>query len=125
MVCLDTSVLIDYLKGDKGIINLVKSYAEEDTIATTAVTEYELLKHRDEIKRGLAQELLSSIEIYAFDRKAAEESSKIYRDLRMQGKEINENDILIAGIALSNNEFLVTRDADFSNIAEPGRIRIV
>ena len=84
-----------------------------------------MLKHSDKIKRELATELLSTMKIYYFDEGAAEESSKIYRSLKAEGKMINENDILIAGIIISNNESLITRDEGFKNIKESNRISIV
>lgn len=125
MVCLDTSILIDYLKGDTGIVALIASYAKEEKLSTTAISEYELLRHPDKLKRELAQELLSSMKIYYFDRDAASESSKIYRTLKAEGNKINENDILIAGIVLSNNELLITRDDGFRHIGEASRIRVI
>lgn len=125
MVCLDTSILIDYLKGDVGVVNLVTSYAKEGKLSTTTISEYEMLRHPDKLKREAAQELLSGMKVYYFDRTAAERASKIYRDLKIQGKPINENDILIAGIALSNNEFLLTRDEGFSQIGEKDRIKVI
>lgn len=125
MVCLDTSVLIDYLKGDQGIVALVASYVKEEKLSTTAVSEYELLRHPDKLKRDVAQELLSTMKIYDFDRDAADESSRIYRRLNEEGSKINENDILIAGIALANKELLLTRDNGFNRIGEKSRIRVL
>ncbi len=125
MVCFDTSILIDYLKGDEGIVELIKAYAKDEKISTTAITEYELLKHPDRIKRDVAMELISSMEVHSFDTDAAVESAKIYQDLKARGKMINENDILIAGISESNKELLITRDTGFSDISESGRVRIV
>lgn len=125
MVCLDTGILIDYLKGDSGIVELVKSFAEKETISTTTITEYELLRHQDKIKRDLANEFLSSIKIYYFDREAAQESSRIYYNLRSKGTLINENDILIAGISFANKELLITRDNDFNAVGEMDKIRVI
>jgi len=125
MVCLDTSILIDYLKGDDKIVKLVISLAKEEKLATTVITEYELLKHHDKIKKEAAQELLSNLKIYSLDREAITESLRVYHSLRDKGKLINENDIFIAGIVLSENELLITRDSDFSKIGEEGRIRVI
>ena len=125
MVCLDTSILIDYLKGETGVVALVSSYSEKETLSTTVITEYELLRHPDKLKRDLAQELLATMKIYHFDREAAAESSRIYRNLKEKGNKVNENDILIAGISLSNKELLITRDGDFKYIGETSRIRVL
>ena len=125
MVCLDTSILIDYLKGERGVVALVASYSKEETLSTTVISEYELLRHPDKLKRDLAQEFLATMKIYYFDREAAAESSRIYRNLKAEGNEVNENDILIAGISLSNKELLITRDGDFKHIGETSRIRVL
>jgi predicted nucleic acid-binding protein len=37
---------------------------------------------------------------------------------------INENDLLIAGISLANNEILLTRDKKFANVDDE-RIKII
>lgn len=116
LVCLDTSIIIDYLDGEKKIIELVDSYKLKEKISTTTITEYELLKHKNKIKRGLAEDVLDSIQIYTFNRASALEASKIFEKLRSLGKMINENDILIAGIAIANNELLITRDEKFNYI---------
>lgn len=116
MVCLDTSIVIAYLRGDNGIINLVNSYNNKEKIAITVITEYELLKHRDVIKRDLANKFMDSVKIYLFDRDSARKSSDIFIELKEKGKMANENDILIAGIAFANSEKLVTKDRHFKNI---------
>ena len=38
-----------------------------------------------------------------------------YKKLKTKGKIVNELDILIAGIAVANNETLITEDKDFLN----------
>lgn len=124
LVCLDTSVIIDYLGGEKRAIALVDSYKLKERICTTTITEYELLRHKDKIKRGLAEDVLDSMQIYTFDRASALEASKIFENLRDLGKMINENDILIAGIAIANNELLITRDEGFNHIKN-GRILVL
>ena len=78
--------------------------------------EYELYKHKSELKRETAILMLDDMEVYDFDREAAKEASAIFNSLRAKGKLINENDILIAAIALSRNEVLITSDKDFKEI---------
>ena len=50
------------------------------------------------------------------DHTSAARSAKIYRRLRNSGNLINENDILIAGIALNNDNKFITLDSDFTQI---------
>ena len=124
MVCLDTSVIIDFISGDKKIIELVNSYALKEAISITAITEYELLKHKDQIKREIAEEVANSMQIYPFNRASAAEAARLFERLSRVGNMVNENDILIAGISMANNELLITRDAGFGNM-DSERIRII
>jgi tRNA(fMet)-specific endonuclease VapC len=124
MTFIDTSVVIAFLAGDEKVVVLVKEFAEKEDIKTTAITEYELLKHKNALKRQLAEEFLSEITICSFDRASARKSASLYEKLREAGKMINENDLLIAGISLANDEVLLTRDQKFSNLGEAG-IKIV
>jgi len=59
---------------------------------------------------------LSAVSVCSFDRPAARKAALIYKRLREAGKMISENDLLIAGISLANDEVLLTRDQKFGNI---------
>ena len=113
---MDTSVIIDFLNGEKKITELINSYALREIISVTTITEYELLKHKDKIKREIAEGVINSMQLYNFDRKSAAEAARIFERLNSIGKMINQNDIFIAGIALANNELLITRDEKFNYI---------
>ena len=124
MVFLDTNVIVDFLAGDEQIVSLLNKLAEKEEIKTTTITEYELLKHKNRLKKQLAEDFLSEITIYPFDRAAARKSAFLFLKLKESGKMINENDLLIAGISLANDEVLLTRDQKFSNLGE-ANIKIV
>lgn len=53
MTLIDTSVIIDFIAGEKKIVNLIQELAEAEEIKTTSITEYELLKHKTKLKRQL------------------------------------------------------------------------
>ncbi|MGI0134900.1 MAG: type II toxin-antitoxin system VapC family toxin [Candidatus Micrarchaeaceae archaeon] len=114
MACLDTNVIIDFLNGDERIREIVNRYAAEWPISTTAVNEFELLKYGKD--RDRVNYVLSRFTVYPFDRASADSSALLFLKLRALGKMINENDILIAGIAAANSEILVTRDGGFKNV---------
>jgi predicted nucleic acid-binding protein len=120
MSCLDTSVIIGILKGDLRIRDFVVSHSKNGMVSTTSITEYELLRHSDMIKKDAAQQLLSKLAIYPFDSKAASKAAAIYAYLKGKGTMINENDIMIAAIALANGEALITKDKDFEQINSGG-----
>lgn len=116
MICLDTGILIEILKGNPEIKLKLQEYTDEEELAATSISEYELLKYNDEIKRSAATLLLDNLKIYDFDRAAAVKSSEIFNKLRQNGRLINEADILIAGIVLSKKGILITKDKDFKEI---------
>ena len=116
MLFLDTSVTIDFVSGDEKIIALIKELAQKEEIKTATITEYELLKHKIELKRQVAENFLSAIVICLFDRASAGKAALLFEKLSKAGKMINENDLLIAGISLANDDVLYTRDRKFSMI---------
>ena len=117
MTFIDTSVIIDFLAGDEKIVSIIKELAQKEEIKTTTITEYELLKHKNEYKKEVAEKFLSAIMVCPFDRNSAREAALLFEKLSKNGKMINENDLLIAGISLANNEALLTRDKKFANIS--------
>ena len=124
MTFLDTSVIIDFLVGDEKIVALVKELSEQQDIKTTTITEYELLRHKAKIRRNAAERFLSGAIVYPFDRSSARAAASLFETLSRAGKMINENDLLIAGIALANSEVLLTRDQKFGFIRDEN-IKIV
>ena len=116
MTFIDTSVIIDFLAGDEKIVSLVKELSEKEIIKTTTITEYELLKHKTELKRQVAEKFLSAITVCPFDRSSARKAALLFEKLSKAGRMINENDLLIAGISLANDELLLTRDQKFGAI---------
>ncbi len=108
---LDTSILIDVLIDKDSMQQKLEKIGEKAT--TTAVNRYELLRgSRDE----KAFALLEKMNVYQFDANAADACAHVYKGLQKKGRLINELDVLIASIAISHNETLVTRDGDFKSV---------
>ena len=124
MTFLDTSVIIDFLAGDQKIVAIVKEILTKEDVRTTTITEYELLRHKDRIRKQAAERFLSGATVYSFDRAAAKEAANLFQELQETGRMINENDLLIAGIALAYGEVLLTRDRKLAS-AGKDNIRIV
>ena len=61
-------------------------------------------------------ELLKSLEILELDEECAKESGVIESELARRGLPIQSTDVMIAGIAKTHHEKLVTRDAHFARI---------
>jgi predicted nucleic acid-binding protein len=63
--------------------------------------------------------------IYPFSVKEADLASEIYLKLSSAGKMKSEIDILIASIAKSNDEVLVTFDKDLYDISKVADLKVV
>ena len=119
---LDTDILIALLKGETDANKAMQGLEEKsDRVATTIITAYELLKGAylsSKPKDNLAevQKLLSNIEVLDLTLQACEEASKIYRALRKAGYLTGEFDVLIAAIARTYDETIMTRDEHFAFI---------
>ena len=116
MTVLDTSVIIAFLAGDEKVVAFVKELDRTEHLKTTTITEYELLKHKNALKKHLAEEFLSEITVCPFDSASARKAASVYERLKETGKMINENDLLIVGISLANDEILLTRDQKVGSI---------
>jgi tRNA(fMet)-specific endonuclease VapC len=121
---LDTSVIIDFLAGNQRIVAIVKQILDKEDIKTTTITEYELLRHRTKIKKQAAERFLSGVIVCSFDREAAKKAAMLFEELQDSGRMVNENDLLIAGIALAHDEVLLTRDQKLAGIGKD-KIRTV
>jgi tRNA(fMet)-specific endonuclease VapC len=115
MVIFDSSIIIDVLRKKKSAKDLIESYAEKERIAITVISKYEILRGTTEKDTGLVSGLLSQFVIYDFEDSVVREAVKAHKKLAEKGKMVNELDILIAGIAVANNEMLITKDKDFLN----------
>ncbi|MFB3888806.1 MAG: type II toxin-antitoxin system VapC family toxin [Candidatus Bathyarchaeia archaeon] len=119
---LDTDLLIALMQGKKDANKTMQCLEEKnDRIATTVISAYELFKGADissKPERNLTKtkNLLSSIEILGLTLQACQEASDIYREMRSGGCLIGEFDVLIAAIAKTNCEAILTRDKHFKNV---------
>lgn len=125
MACLDTTFLIDLLRGNEKV-RLIKEKidksSESVTIASPSIME--IVKglrignvRKDEEKR--VNELVSSLTILNLDKDSAIKAGIIESDLITKGEIIDLEDIMIAAIAINNNEKLITNNLKhFSKIKE-------
>ena len=109
LICLDTSILIDYYrKKDKSKSLFFKLTERYSLFAVSSVTEYELYLGNSEEQNIFWNKFFSQITILPFDTKAAKIAAGIYKQLKAKNKLIEVPDILIAGTAMQNNLVLAT-----------------
>lgn len=107
----DSDVLIDMLRGHEPSASAVRAAIDDGTLATTAVTAFELLSGARTLEQvRLMSELLALLPIVGLDDRASEAAAAARRELERRGETIGMADYLIAGICLSRSATLVTRN---------------
>jgi predicted nucleic acid-binding protein len=113
--------MIPFLKGTPEAVNRVREISNKDQVVITAITAYELLKgarlsSKPEENTENVKKAISNMQVLDFSQEASEEASNIFCELKESGKMISEFDILIAAIAKTNGEAILTRDLHFKFI---------
>lgn len=123
-VILDTDTLSFFFKGKQNVINKIDNYLKEfGYVNISIVTYYEILNGLlyHDAKKQLVRflEFVKYNKIISLTVLAADKSAKIYANLRKTGNVISHNDVLIAGIAITNDLILITNNiSHFSRIKE-------
>jgi tRNA(fMet)-specific endonuclease VapC len=111
MIILDTTACIDYLNGSEEIKETLSTI--EELFHITSITIYEINIGLERTKRKISSkrynelykiwtEFVSGMEIFSLGFKEAEKAAEIYDSLESKGIRIDDNDVLIIGIMLSN-----------------------
>jgi tRNA(fMet)-specific endonuclease VapC len=114
MVCFDTDFLIAYLQNDSDAIKKLEELqaADNATAITTTINAAELWKgaYRSKTEKEIAKvkRLLDSLELITLDRGSARMAGEL--DTAIRASPIGESDLLIASIALTNKQALITRN---------------
>lgn len=122
MYCVDTSLIIDILRGDKKLALKLQNLLRIHDVYISVITLCELYKgayaHENSIiKTSDVKNIISSFELLSFNEKVCEEFGKMYAKLKKTGKIIPELDLLIASLIKANNLILATRDnKHFKNV---------
>ncbi|MFO7836647.1 MAG: type II toxin-antitoxin system VapC family toxin [Candidatus Thorarchaeota archaeon] len=113
---LDTSFIIDLLRGEKPAIDKIKEL-EAASIATniSAPSVFELfvgvaLTTKPQSEKRRITEILDSWATMPLDTESAGLGGRIHGQLIREGQMIDPEDSMTAGIALHNNETLLTKN---------------
>lgn len=115
-ICVDTEILIDYLKRKEPGSSAYKRWRSKASIAITSITAYELLVGaRGSLqKENRYEEAKSLIEqqdrVLSFDKKSAEKASELGAELRRNGKGLEIRDLFNASICITEVIPLLTRN---------------
>lgn len=126
MVCLETTFLIDVLRGrTKTVAHLRQLVNSSDTVTLAAPTLFEVMEgvclSRTKRERNQIQEVLQHVTVLPLDRETAWRAAELSAQLIEEGQTIGQMDTLIAAIAMHHNESMLTRNVKtFSRI--PGLV---
>jgi tRNA(fMet)-specific endonuclease VapC len=117
MVCLDTSFLIALIRRDHEAEKKLEAYlAAEAELSTTPITACELFKgayrsgRNENVTR--VRKSLAYLQILDFSIDACERYGKLVNELHLKGTPIGDADTMIASIALTCGEILLTSDME-------------
>ena len=119
---VDTSFILDFLKDIEEAKSKIKQLVKEnEPISIAAPTIFELWTGVEALNKGdyeknQIEQIIASQTIYGLDEESAEIAGKINGKLIRKGLTINPADCMIAGIAITNNQKVLTRDGHFKRI---------
>jgi len=109
IICLDTSVLIDYFrkknKSKTYLFSLTNSFSE---FGITSITLFEIFRGSTNQQLEFWETLFKEFKIFSFDIHSARIASELDRKLRGKNLSIGIPDLFIASIALHNDLLLAT-----------------
>jgi tRNA(fMet)-specific endonuclease VapC len=116
--------MVALLKGKPDTVEKINALLEKnDRISITVITAYELLKgdylsSRRQENTLDVKEAIFNLQILDLSPQACAEAAEIYSELKNAGTIIGEFDVLIAAIAKTNDEAILTYDKHFKAINE-------
>ena len=123
-ICLDSTVIIDFLNGRKEAIEIISNFKERDSLFTTEINAFEVLvgiylkKIINEDELSKAKDFFNTLDILPFDNGCGEEASFIQSSLVKSAKMIEQADIFICAILKRNGySQIISRNKDhFSRV---------
>lgn len=100
MILVDTSILIDYFrKQNKEKTILYQLFSENEDLAISVITKYELMLGSNPQQDLFWIALLQKVNVISLDESKIDETVRIKKELRTKNQEIGLADILIAATA--------------------------
>lgn len=106
---LDTTVIIDCLRGGRETVEFLTEVASEgSSVGCCAINIAEVYAGMKENERQLTKKFLDSLEYYEVTRNLAEQAGEYKREYSKKGITLSLSDVIIAAVAISNNLTLIT-----------------
>ena len=127
----DTSFIIDVMRGEEQAVKKVEEMEGKNKPMTiSSISFFELWSgieqaEKPEKEKEKIQDVISSRAIHDFDRSAGEIAGKIDGILCKNGKKVEPQDSMISGIAIRENEKILTRNIQhFRWIADVSTLKL-
>jgi predicted nucleic acid-binding protein len=109
---LDTTVLIDHLRGRQEVVELVTGLADAgNSLGVCSISVAELYSGVSDKHRAVAERLIDSLDYWDGTREAAKKAGGYRYDFARNGVALTTTDALVAAIAVSHGAILVTANA--------------
>lgn len=108
LVVLDTTVLIDWLRGRPVVDRVAQLHAQGDVIATTAINVEEIHRGSRPSEDPAVRRLFDGLVVVPLTREAAERAGAWRRDHAAKGVTLSQADCLIAACATVHGGVLAT-----------------
>ena len=123
MIALDTTAIIDFFKGDKGLHSLLKSI--DEPLVSTLINYQEIVFGIDsKVPRYFGEQayydrMFDDLLIFPFTRRSAKKASDILWRNRKKGKTMGQFDCMIAGVLLTNDvRKIISKNKQLKEIGE-------
>ena len=114
---IDTSVWIEFFRGDPSVRDLIGGWASEDRIFTAGPILYELMQGiRLRGERVAVKEALLSTRYLDLTSEDWEEAGALSRELRAGGLTLPMTDLLVGQLARTRHLMVVSHDSHFESI---------
>ena len=119
---LETSFIIDFLRNESNAVSKMKDLKDKKIpYAITTPSVFELWSGLHSLEKSEKQKnnldlFIEGQVILPLDKESAKEAGEIDGVLVKSGREIDVGDCMIAGIAITNNRKVLTRDKHFDRI---------
>ena|SRR3989344_4410750 len=123
MVCLDSDILINFLRNKREAITIIQELKKtKQQLITTSINSFELFKGIEDFSKLNESKIIGFLNNFAildFNLESSKKAAEIFNSLKSQGQIIDFADVMIASIAIVNNQpFLTQNKKHFENIKE-------
>lgn len=106
---LDTTVLIDHLRGRQPVVKFVTELAQAgNELGTCSIGVAELYSGLSDKHRAIAEKLIDSLEYWETTRETAKLAGSYRFDFARKGVALTTTDALVAAVAVKHGAVLVT-----------------